>query len=181
MGAAHCILDHIAAVLSKLDQTDPDATGRLAQITLQAQRVFLVGAGRSGLMAKAFAMRLMHLGLQAYVAGESTTPSLEAGDAVIIVSSSGRTASILAITERVSQSGAAMVLLTSAPDAPMRAQCSDTILIPCANHPDDCTLMPLGSIFEIATLIYLETTIAAIKERLGVSHHDMRKRHTILE
>lgn len=181
MGTGQEILTNVATILGKLDQSDPDCIGRLSRITLQSERVFLLGAGRSGLVAKAFAMRLMHLGLQAHVAGESTTPSLQKGDAVIIVSGSGRTASISAITERINRSGATLVLVTAAPQSPIQAHCSEIILIPCGDHPEDCSWMPLGSIFEVTAFILLETAVATIRSQLGVSHHDMRRRHSVLE
>ncbi|MEM2817946.1 MAG: SIS domain-containing protein, partial [Archaeoglobaceae archaeon] len=49
----------------------------------EAERIFVVGIGRSGLVAKAFAMRLMHLGYKAFVIGETTTPRIEAGDLLV--------------------------------------------------------------------------------------------------
>ena len=55
------------------------------------QKIFLTGKGRSGLAAKGFANRLMHLGFQAYVIGEISTPHTKAGDLLIITSGSGET------------------------------------------------------------------------------------------
>lgn len=51
---------------------------------LSAKRVYVIGAGRSGLVAKAFAMRLMHLGLKAYVVGETITPAMNVGDVMVV-------------------------------------------------------------------------------------------------
>lgn len=137
MGTSQSILQTIAHVLDRLNQQDPAAIGRLIRVILNAERIFLLGAGRSGLVVKAFAMRLMHLGMQAYVAGESTTPSPCKGDAVIIVSSSGKTASILAMTQRIVQSGATLILLTSEQESPLRSKSTESILIPCGDHPKE--------------------------------------------
>ena len=58
-----------------------------------------MGAGRSGLVAKAFAMRLMHLGFTAYVVGETITPAMRPKDLLVIFSGSGRTKTIADIAE----------------------------------------------------------------------------------
>lgn len=181
MGNTQAILATVGHVFDQLDQQDPDSSQRLAQVTLQAKRVFLVGAGRSGLMAKAFAMRLTHLGLKAHVAGESTTPSVQRNDAVLILSASGSTASIQAITTRIASIGATVVLLTAAKHSPIHRDCSDVIRIPCEEHPEDCGLFPLGSLFEVSSLIFLESCVAEIRKQLKVSHQEMRHRHSILE
>ena len=57
-------------------------------------RVFVYGAGRSGLMLRALAMRLMQMGKCAYVVGETVTPSVEEGDLLILASASGKTHSV---------------------------------------------------------------------------------------
>ena len=61
--------------------------------------IFLAGAGRSGFVAKAFAMRLMHLGFYVYVFGETIAPPVNDGDIIIIVSKSGKSNSITQIVE----------------------------------------------------------------------------------
>lgn len=61
--------------------------------------IFLAGAGRSGFVAKAFAMRLMHLGFYAYVFNETIAPPVNDGDIIIIVSKSGKSNSITQIVE----------------------------------------------------------------------------------
>jgi hypothetical protein len=48
-----------------------------------ADRIFVVGAGRTGLALKAAAMRLMHLGFTVFVAGETTTPAIRDNDLLI--------------------------------------------------------------------------------------------------
>ncbi|MDG9688474.1 SIS domain-containing protein, partial [Streptomyces sp. DH18] len=58
------------------------------------KRIFVYGTGRSGLMLKALAMRLMQIGYQSYVVGETTTPSIEKGDLLIVSSASGETQSV---------------------------------------------------------------------------------------
>lgn len=61
--------------------------------------IFLAGAGRSGFVAKSFAMRLMHLGFYVYVINESIAPPVNDGDIIIIISKSGKSNSITQIVE----------------------------------------------------------------------------------
>ena len=66
---------------------------------LNANRIYTMGAGRSGLVAKSFAMRLMHLGLSSFVVGETVTPAMKPGDVIIVFSGSGATKTIADISE----------------------------------------------------------------------------------
>lgn len=61
----------------------------------QAERIFVVGAGRSGLSMRSAAMRLMHAGYTVFVVGEITTPAIGKGDLQITASGSGTTGSIV--------------------------------------------------------------------------------------
>ena len=61
--------------------------------------IFLAGAGRSGFVAKSFAMRLMHLGFYIYAFNESIVPPVNDGDIIIIISKSGKSNSITQIVE----------------------------------------------------------------------------------
>lgn len=56
----------------------------------KANRIFIAGAGRSGFAARGFANRMMHLGFTVYFVGETTTPSIQAGDLLIVGSGSGK-------------------------------------------------------------------------------------------
>lgn len=181
MGVSQRILETVGNVLAILENRVPNPCLTLATAILSSERIFVLGAGRSGLMAKAFAMRLMHLGLQVYIAGDCTTPSTQADDSLIIISSSGRTPSIHAICQRVSQIGTQCLLITAFSESPIQQLCSQTIQIPCGDYPEECGILPLGSTFELSALILLESTIAEIRTQLGVSHHDMKARHSILE
>ena len=42
----------------------------------KADKIFVAGAGRSLMMIRGFAMRLMHMGFTAYVVGETVTPAI---------------------------------------------------------------------------------------------------------
>ena len=69
-----------------------------------------------GLAAKAFAMRLMHLGLPVFVAGETTRASeIARGDLLIIGSGCGHTVSLVGMAEKAKVLGASVALVTTFP------------------------------------------------------------------
>ena len=104
--------DTILQELSRtLTAVPPQKGEELADRICQAKRIFTAGAGRSGLAARAFAMRLMHLGYTAYVCGETTTPSLQADDLLLVVSGSGNTATLLCMAEKAKKLGAQLATL----------------------------------------------------------------------
>jgi len=90
--AMSAIVAHVSDIIGGLDESEIDG---MVESIEGASRVFLLGAGRSGLVARAFAMRLVQLGLTAYVVGESITPAMTDKDLLIVVSGSGETTSIV--------------------------------------------------------------------------------------
>jgi len=84
----HLMVERIRSIANSLSEDEIESF--LKEI-LKADRIFIMGAGRSGLVAKAFAMRLMHLGLHSYVVGETITPALKPGDLLVVFSGSGKT------------------------------------------------------------------------------------------
>ncbi|MCZ2404933.1 SIS domain-containing protein, partial [Paenarthrobacter sp. Z7-10] len=91
------VLSEITTVVQRVERED---VRRLADVLAGAPRIFADGEGRSGLMANAFAMRLMHLGLPVHVIGESTTPSVQRGDVVVAISGSGTTAGTVRVAQQ---------------------------------------------------------------------------------
>ena len=79
------VTQEVTEVMGLIDESQLDQAEKLIQ---KNQRIFVLGAGRSGLMAKGFAMRLMHIGYTVFVIGETITPSIQAGDVLLAVSGS---------------------------------------------------------------------------------------------
>src|SRR5688572_4724975 len=69
-----------------------------AQAIAAAKTIALHGLGRESLQMKGLAMRLFHLGLDAHVVGEMTTPPVGAGDLLICSAGPGDFASTVALT-----------------------------------------------------------------------------------
>ena len=65
----------IALILNELNAALGKVPREAAECVRAHDRVFVGGAGRSGLMLRAFAMRLMQTGREVCVIGETVTPS----------------------------------------------------------------------------------------------------------
>ncbi len=151
-----------------------------------ARRLFLAGTGRSGFMIRSFAMRLMHLGFTAYVAGEAVTPNLEAADLLILGSGSGETASLRAMAEKARQLGAPIALITASPQSTLGRLADVVVTLPAptpkARAPQAASsVQPMGSLFEQSLLLLLDLAVLLLMARKGIGAQAMFSRHANLE
>lgn len=170
------IADHIKDSTQKLDDMACDS---FIQDIIDAKRIYLLGVGRSGFVCRAFAMRLMHLGLNSYVIGDATTPPIQEGDIVVAVSGSGTTDIIVKLGILVRKLNLKLTSITSDKESPL-AQMSDLVILMSGKdiiNDHDKKLVPLGTIFEIVTLIFLDSVIAELMNRLGITEKQMSDRH----
>ena len=182
--------DHIRQVRAELDRTlgaiATDDVDRLVELIANARRVFVAGAGRSGLAMKAFAMRLMHLGLGAYVVGETVTPAMTADDLLLIGSGSGATASLVAMAEKARTLHARLALVTIVADSRIGRLAEVVVAIPApspkarAQH-GRTSVQPMGSLFEQSLLIFLDVVVLRLMERHNTDSAAMFERHANLE
>ncbi|MEM2123955.1 MAG: 6-phospho-3-hexuloisomerase, partial [Methanolinea sp.] len=157
--------ERIEAIANSL--SDEEVEEFLNEI-LGARRIYVMGAGRSGLVAKAFAMRLMHLGLSSYVVGETITPAMRPGDLVVVFSGSGKTKTVADIAETAKEIGGRVALITSDRNSRI-AKIADTLVI-IEHHRDKVrdegaefeirqvmgehkSFAPLGTLFETAAMV----------------------------
>lgn len=159
--------------------------GTLADLLLQANRVFVVGAGRSGLMGRAFAMRLMHTGISAYVVGETITPGIDQGDVLIVGTGSGETRSLIPMAQQAKSLGASLVAVTIAPESTI-GRLADTVVklpgSPKAQASGSSTsIQPMASLFEQTLLIFYDAVILSLMDRQGQDADRMYGRHANLE
>jgi len=158
------------------------------------RKVLVMGAGRSGLVGKAFAMRLMHLGFNVYVLGETITPSIGENDVVMAISGSGRTQLIVTAAEAAKKVKAKIVAITSYIDSPLAKLADIVVEIPGRTKlaPDidyfarqilgiHEPLAPLGTLFEDTALVFLDGVTVELMHRLGKSEKDLRAQHANIE
>ena len=77
------------------------------------KRIFITGAGRTGLIMKSFGIRLMQLGFDVFFIGDTNTPSTSKHDLLIIGSASGETTTISAVARKSKKIGINIILFTS--------------------------------------------------------------------
>jgi 6-phospho-3-hexuloisomerase len=168
-----------------LGEVSPESAERLASAVLDADRIYVAGGGRSGLMARAFAMRLVHLGLVTYVVGETTTPAVRRGDLLLACSASGETHVTVVVSKVAHEAGARIVAVTATPDSPMARLADETIVIPGPSRRGQewqgKSSQYGGSLFEQALLIFLDAVTAEVGRRLGLTPQELDSRHANLE
>jgi 6-phospho 3-hexuloisomerase len=147
-----------------------------------SKKIFVYGAGRSGLIAKCFAQRLMHLGFNVYVIGETLNPACEKDDLVIIVSGSGETSSCVAIGEKAKMLGAKLVVITSHPESTLAKYADVTVPIRAKTKlVEEKTSAPFSSLFDVTTLVVLDSIIAELMTLRNLDEETIKKRHATLE
>ena len=176
----------LADVGRTLRQVDADEVEALLSALLSAERVYLAGKGRTGLQMRAFAMRLMHLGLTVHVVDDVTTPAIGAGDLLLIGSSSGRTGSLLRYVETVDATGARLATLTGNIESPIAAAADNRIYIPATNFKAGGkagadSVLVMGSLFEHCLGLLCDLLIIRLKAALDVDEAQMNARHANLE
>ncbi len=157
------------------------------------RRILIVGTGRSSLVGRAFAMRLMHLGLDVYVLGETITPSIRKKDIVVAISGSGSTLLPVASARIAKKTGAKILAITSNPKSPLGRLADHVVRVRAKYRParekdffmrqllgEHESLMPLGTMFELSAGIFLDCVIAEMMSRLGETEGDLEKRHATI-
>jgi len=172
-------VDYITKSIQHIFKEDIENTDKFVDSIIGSRRIFIYGVGRSGLIAKAFAIRLVQMGLEVYFIGETITPIVEEGHLVIIVSQTGETMSAVQTANIVRRVGARVITITSGGHSKLASASNLVVVIDPSKDDDRKRLAPLGTLFEDATLIYLDGIVAQLMEKLGQSEGSMRKRHAI--
>lgn len=187
----------IEEVARSIDQNQVECF--LSEIN-RAERIFVLGAGRSGFVAKSFGMRLMHLGMNAFVVGETVTPAFHPRDTLVAFSGSGKTKSVLDACETTRQIGGSICLITGAKQSPMYdlATCvvylktDDESLYTGSDRFDLRQLKgehrslsrpstPLGTIFETSAMIFADSVISALIEMKDCSIDEIIHRYSNMQ
>jgi len=179
------IIHELDTYSTKVEQEQVHA---LAEACVKANRIFVGGAGRSGFAARGFANRLMHLGLNAYFVGEPTTPSIQAGDLLVLGSGSGTTASLVANAKKAKAAQASIATLTIFPGAEIASISDVVVVIPGATPKKGAgetdsavSMQPMGSLFEQLSWLVYDSVILELMELTGETSETMYPRHANLE
>lgn len=145
------------------------------------KRIFVDGEGRSGLMAKGFAMRLMHLGYRVFVIGETITPSIEKEDILIAVSGSGESSSVAADAKKAARIGCNILAITSKPSSTIGELANMALIIPgtvkSEQGKERASIQLLSSLFDQTLHITLDGICLMLSRRDQFSNEEATKRH----
>ncbi|MQR94888.1 6-phospho-3-hexuloisomerase [Fictibacillus phosphorivorans] len=180
---------YLAAVVEELNQTvhliSDEETEQLVDRILKSKKIFVAGAGRSGFMGKSFVMRMMHMGIDAYVVGETVTANLEEDDLLIIGSGSGETKTLVAIAEKAKSLGGTVAAITISPESTIGKLADITVRLPGItkdrSQGDFKTIQPMGSLFEQTMLLIYDAIILRFMEKKGLDSNKMYGKHANLE
>jgi 6-phospho-3-hexuloisomerase len=179
---AHQALSEIDSVFSRVAA---DTAARICDEILKARHIACYGVGREGLMMKALSMRLMHLGLDAHVVGDMTTPPLGNGDLLIASAGPGFFSTVMALAGEARKAGARTMVVTAQPEGPVPSVADVVIHLPAQTMANDrggpASLLPMGSLYEAAQLVFFDLISILLREKTGQSPDQMRARHTNLE
>jgi 6-phospho-3-hexuloisomerase len=166
--------------------TEPAGVGGMVEAIAGAGRIVCYGVGREGLMMRALAMRLYHLGLDAHVAGDMSAPPVGPGDLLIVSAGPGAFSTVLGLLGVARAAGAATACVTAQPGGAAPRAADVVLTIPAQTMANDrgpvaASVLPMGSLFEGAQYLVFEILVLMLRDRLGVAPEAMRARHTNLE
>ncbi len=175
----HFIQDGISRILPTVSEND---VNQLITAFFEAKRIFLYGAGRSGLVARAFAIRLVHLGFQTFVIGETIGAPVQKDNLVILISGSGETIPAVMTADIAHGIGAKVVAVTGEPRSKITTNADLTlVLAPTKESRERKRYAPLGTLFEASAWIFLDSIIAELMDRKKETEESMRSRHATLD
>jgi 6-phospho-3-hexuloisomerase len=175
------VRDEIAGTAAQIDQKQ--LAGLTAQIGL-ADRIFVAGAGRSGLVLRMAAMRLMHLGLTVHVAGDTTTPAISSGDLLLVASGSGTTSGVVKAAETAARAGACVAALTTNQESPLAGLSDALVIIPAAqktDHGSSLSRQYSGSLFEQVLFLATESVFQTLWDNADEPAEQLWLRHANIE
>ena len=175
------ILKENLNLASKMDYSQVPAL--ITEIN-KANRIFIIAAGRSGFSMRSTAMRLMHLGLNVFFVGDTTTPAIGNGDLLLAASGSGTTSTIVRAAEKSVGAGATVVALSTNASSPLAALAKHVIIIPAAekeDHGGNLSIQYAGSLFEQFLLLLLDAVFQSLWKIDGTPAEELWKRHSNME
>lgn len=174
------VLNEIDAVLHKVDVRQIDQTTKLI---IKNKRIFVLGSGRSGFAAKGFAMRLMHIGYQVYVVGETITPSIQKNDLLVVVSGSGETRTVLDLAKMAHDKGVKMIAITSNVKSSLAKLADGLLQVPGTTKNGDgmSSIQLLSTLFDQSVQIVMDILCLKLSRRDEISDEETKSKHSNIE
>ena len=182
--------DYYPAVLKEIEETlgeiDETIISNFALQILDAPRIFIAGVGRTGLVMRCFAMRLMHLGIEVQILRDITTTAVSKNDLLLIGSGSGETDSLLSLAKKANNIGVHILLVSIDPDSSIGNLAQECLKIPAPSpkltHKQEMTsIQPMGSLFEQSLLLTLDCLAVLLMHKKGMDSESLFMYHANLE
>lgn len=166
-----------------MDQVDEKQIKNAMDLITKDKRLFVLGAGRSGLMIKGFAMRMMHIGYNIFVIGETITPSIQKGDVLIAVSGSGTTSSVVELVEKAKENGVTIIGITSNGKSKLAQLTDEVIVVPGATKSGDGlkSIQLLSTLFDQSMHITMDWLTLLISKRDNTTNDVAKSTHSNME
>lgn len=177
------IVNELNTTLNSINEKDANEFVKLIN---EANEVFCAGAGRSGFQVKGFAMRLMHMGINSYVVGETCTPNITSDGILVICSGSGETKSLVNHANKAKEVGAKIALITINPLSTI-GKMADVVVEISAPSPKSAkegqikSIQPMGSLFEQSEGLFMDIAILKLMEIKNMTSETMFGRHANME
>jgi len=169
----------VKEVQEALQNVDAKVVEEMVSSVISAEKVFVYGVGRSGLVGQAFAVRLVQMGLDVHFIGEMTTPIVGEKDIVIIISNTGETMSAIQTANIVRRVGAKVIAVTSNINSKLSQAANVSLELAPKRDEQRRKLAPLGTLFEDTAFILFDCMVPVIMNRLGLTESSLRRRHAI--
>ena len=171
----------VSEVQGVLSQVDRDELQEIMGLFVKENSIFIDGEGRSGLMAKGFAMRLMHLGYDVFVIGETITPAIRENDLLVIASGSGSSPGLLASAEKAKKSGARTLLVSSKRDSLIAKVVDCAFVVPGTVKGEQGvnrgSIQLLSTLFDQSLHLVLDALCLMISQRDEMSNDEATQLH----
>lgn len=169
-------------VTNVLNHVDGNSLDHVSNMILKTKNIFIQGNGRSGLVGKMIAMRLMHSGYSVHVVGETTTPNFTEEDLLIVLSGSGTGSTLDKMISKVRDIGGKTALVTATDDENITNKFDASIFINASTkHNNIDTIQPLGNQFDQAMHLILDALVVSLNIKTKQSNDELKTRHFNLE
>ena len=177
------VLNEHRQVFEAQPQEDLDA---LMKAIKEAERVFVFGAGREGIAAQSFAMRIMHLGKETFWLLDDTSPGMKEGDLFMAVNGSGKIGYIDYFLDQAKKTGAKIAVITGAPKERTPSEADVNVFVPAAVYKGTDprvvpSRQPMGNLYEQHLFLLFDILVMIMERDMKLTHEQMESRHRNVE
>ncbi|WP_270660504.1 6-phospho-3-hexuloisomerase [Enterococcus thailandicus] len=176
------IVGEISQSLAKISDEEFNQALELIEAS---PKIFVLALGRAGFAIKSFAMRLMHMGKDSYVIGETITPNFEKDDLLVIASGSGETKQFLQMAEKAQGFGGKVLAFTGNGNSTLANLADAKVVIPAPSknveESNFTSAQPMASLYEQSVLLLGDSIVLGLMEKSDKENEEMFKKHSNLE